>query len=99
MADDLGRKAVAGVRRSGGWRHPGPIAGPLTCGQPIACQLDGAEPRKRGRISGPGGSATPTGSPARPTEVARSHTCSGPGPPVPTTDAGEVRVAGHAAGE
>src|SRR3954453_15668636 len=42
VADDLGREAVAGVGRSGGWRHPGPMAGPPACAQPIARQLDGA---------------------------------------------------------
>src|SRR4051794_30430572 len=42
VADDLGREAVAGVGRSGGWRHPGPIAGAPACAQPITSQLDGA---------------------------------------------------------
>src|SRR5207245_4441188 len=42
VADDLGREAVAGVRRSGGWHHPGPIAGSPAGAQPITSQLDGA---------------------------------------------------------
>src|SRR3954447_10837716 len=42
VTDDLGREAVAGVGRSGGWRHPGPIAGSPACAQPTTSQLDGA---------------------------------------------------------
>src|SRR4051794_9946227 len=48
VTDDLGREAVAGVGRSGGWRHPGPIAGSPACAQPTTSQLDGA-----GRRAGP----------------------------------------------
>ena len=54
VADDPGREAVAGVGRSGGWRHPGPIAGSPACAQPIARQLDGARPRACRASCGPG---------------------------------------------
>src|SRR4051794_6149286 len=59
VADDLGREAVAGVGRSGGWRHPGPIAGSPPARNPSPANLT-VSLMERGKPAGtPGRIALP----------------------------------------
>src|SRR4051794_6631310 len=74
VADDLGREAVAGVGRSGGWRHPGPVAGSPACAQPVTSQLDGA-PAGPGPSAGPGTRPRNRRAPAPPTTPSAGRSC------------------------